>query len=302
MTHLFRRKRAAAIVAITTVAFFTASVLSNDAEGEKSSEHAEIKLPSPLTWPPGQVFFAQSETSKKIRAALEKPIEFAFLDTPLSDVAAWIQKRDEISVMLDAEALAADGKGSELPFTRSGNFTSLANGLSLMLEGQGLCYVVKHDVLLITTKTAASQTENLSTRVYQVHDLVVAPNDPTASQPDFESLIELIIGTVRMQDWTDNGGSIGWIRNYTAPGILALIATHDEKGHREIEQLLRMLRESRLQSVADAQERQPFRERKQVTYPQMNGGTLNPPSNTGPGIAPASTTPPTTSGGGNFCN
>lgn len=296
MTHVHCWNRAVLVAVITTLAYGTAA-FSIYAEEEKPSKTVEPQLPSPLTWPPGQVIFAQSEAAKKIRDALDRPVEFAFLDTSLRDIAQWIEKNHGIVVILDTESLAADGKGSELPFMLSGRFTSLANGLSLLLQGQGLDYLIKHDVLLITTKTAASQPENLSTRLYQVHDLIVAPNDPTASQPDFESIIELLESSIRQHDWVDNGGTIAHIRQFVGPGILAIIVTFDERGHRETEDLLKMLRESRLQQISAAQERQPLKAR-----PGMGTGFVSPPGNAAQEKAPAAGTLPSASGSGTFCD
>jgi hypothetical protein len=215
-------------------------------------------MSSPQIWPPGKVIFEQSETEKKIRATLEQATEIEFLNTQLGDVVQQLKKRHEINIELDTEALAADGKGSETPITKSLRDTTLNNALRLMLDGQGLTTLIKNDVLLITTRSAASLPENLIIRLYQVHDLVVAPNDPTASQPDFDSLIEIISSMTRPADWQDNGGTIGNIKQYVGPGVLALIVVHDKYGHEEIEGLLKSLRAARLQPIYDAQAQQPL--------------------------------------------
>jgi hypothetical protein len=275
---------------------------------KSAAEPAKPDASSPITWPPGRVIFEQSDAEKELRAAIEKPARFDFSDTPLGDVADRIEKEFGIHVELDVEALAADGKGSDLPLTKKGQYTSLCNGLRLVLDGQGLAFLVKHDVLLITTKTAASAPENQSTRLYQVHDLVVMPNDPMASQPDFDSLIELMTSTIRPQDWQDNGGTIGFVKSFQGPGVLALIATHDEQGHGEIEQLLKMLRQARLPQIAEAQARQPLPPpEKQQPFVYGAGGisplpaaTNTPTGETTPPAAAESTTPAKKSGGGMF--
>lgn len=246
-------------------AFFTTTQLATRADAPAPPKTAESKplpaatsLPSPQTWPPGKVIFEQSETEKKILAALEQATEIEFLNTQLGDVVQQLKKRHEINIELDTEALAADGKGSETPITKSLRDTTLNSALRLILDGQGLTTLIKNDVMLITTKAAASQPENLIVRLYQVHDLVVAPNDPTASQPSFESLIEIITSMTRPADWQDNGGTTGHIREYYGPGVLALVIVHDLRGHEEIEGLLKSLRAARLQPIYDAQAQQPL--------------------------------------------
>ena len=236
---------------------------------------AAASLPSPQSWPPGKVIFEESETEKKIRAALEQPAEFEFKNTPLGDVVEFIRKQYGITVQLDTEALAADGKGEETPITKSMRDTNLGNVLHLVLDGQGLTSLVQNDTLLITTKAAASQPDYLIQRVYQVHDLIVAANDPTASQPHFDELIELLTGAIRQNDWADNGGTTGTIKPYVGPGILALVVVHDQRGHREVEQLLKSLRAARLQPIYDAQAQQPLKPRVELNYPIMQGGADN---------------------------
>jgi hypothetical protein len=270
---------------------------------------ATTNLPSPQTWPAGTVIYDQGEAEKKIREVLQKTDDFELGDAQLGDLAELLHKRHAVNIQLDAEALAADGKGAETPLTIKLDKLTVAKALRLILDPQGLTYLVKNDVLMITTKAAASQPENLLTRIYQVHDLVVAPNDPTARQPDFDSLIELITSTIRQQDWQDNGGTIGFLRAYDGPGILILTATHDERGHEEIEQLLKALRAARLQPIYDAQAQRP------LTPPQphspgayfcggMGGGSGAPGSPAPPAAAgPSGTSPANTNqqrGGGFF--
>ena len=60
--------------------------------------------------------------------------------------------RHKINIELDTEALAADGKGSETPITKTLKDISLRSALRLILEGQGLTYLIKNEVMLITTK------------------------------------------------------------------------------------------------------------------------------------------------------
>lgn len=240
------------------------------AEGAKSNVAAKLALPtSPLNWPPGRTIFEESAAEQKIREALQQTTEIAFNDTQLGDVVEFLEKRHEINIELDTEALAADGKGSETPITKSLRDVTLGKALRLILDGQGLTYLIKNDVLLITTKAAASQPENLMTRLYQVHDLVVAPNDPTASQPDFDSLIELLTTCVQTHDWADNGGTIGIIKPFHGPGVLAIIIRHDDRGHEEIEQLLKSLRAAKIQAIYDAQAMQPLKPRPQYGYGGM---------------------------------
>jgi len=300
----------------------TPSIRATD--GDEKAEAAADDAPPPALpeWPAARVIFPQTDVEKEIRAALEKPAEVEFLDTPLEDVAAWIEKTFSINVDLDREALAADGKGGDLPITASGRYSTLHNALCRLLDGQQLTHIVKHDVLLLTTDVAASAPENLSVRLYEVHDLVVMPNDSKALQPDFDTLIDLIVQSVRRQDWQDNGGTIGWIKAFDGPGVLALVARHEERGHREVAAFLQMLREARQQVIFDYQAKLPLPPPPQYGmghYIQGGmGGQANPPAAAPPAagapaispsppiamppgmLPPSATNPPTNSGGGFF--
>jgi hypothetical protein len=262
------------------------------ADEPAAKAESKTKLQSPLAWPVGKIVFQESDDVLKMRALLEQPAEVQYLDTPLGDVVTNLEERYKINFELDMEALAADGKGSDLPITKTLKRVTLDASLRLILEGQGLTYLIKHGVVLITTKTAASAPENLSTRLYQVHDLVVAPNDLTAQRPNFDSLIELLTNTIRQQDWQDNGGTVGFIHSFHGPGILAITVTHDEQGHREIEQLLKMLRASRMDQIVEAQKQQPLEPAKSG-LPASMGGLSG-----GAGTAAARTPPPARPGVG----
>lgn len=267
----------------------------------------------PLTWPPGRTVYDESDAERKIREALQQPTDVDFKDTPLGDVVDFLEKRHEINILLDKEALAADGKGDETPITQSLRDIPLGKTLRLLFDDQGLTYVIKNDVMLITIKAFASTPENLTARVYQVHDLVVAPNDPTASQPDFDSLMEMITTVIRQSDWAENGGTTGQIRSFQGPGVLALLIQHEERGHEEIEQLLKTLRAAKLQAIYEAQAQQPLKPRSPVAVGLGGPGSFCPigePGGVHPSAEPKPTgtateshkaaTPAQSSGGGYF--
>ncbi len=221
---------------------------------------------APIELPPGDVIRDESSAAARVRTAIAKRADYSFEDTPLGDVAAWIEEQFDIDVVIDTEALAADGKGTETPISFVQPDPTLAEALAHLLSGHGLTYLVRHEVLLITTKASASQPENLSVRVYQVHDLVTAPNDAAARHPDFDGLIRLL-HAARPMDWSDNGGTIALARPVDMPGVLALAILHTEMGHREIERLLVTLRRAKDPQLAAAQAKRPFTVTQQRTMP-----------------------------------
>jgi hypothetical protein len=211
--------------------------------------------------PPGKVFPEPTGVEKRIRQALAEPAEMQYLDTTLQDIAMDLSLRYKIPVMLDLAALSADGKGKETTLSLQVRETALRNGLRLLLDEQGLAYVVRNETLLFTTKSAAEAMA--ATRVYQVHDLVLAPSGKDA--PDYDALMELIVTSVQPESWREAGGTAGTIRSFEGPGIIALAVTHTEEAHDQIGELLSTLRAAREPKVEELQRRSPPR-------PKLTGG------------------------------
>lgn len=201
--------------------------------------------------PEGRTISADSDLEKRIRTALDEPANLQYLDTHLSDIANDLSLRYKIPVHLDAVALTADGKGPDTTLSLSVREGSLRNALRLLLGTQALTFVVRNDTLLFTTKTAAEAMT--STRIYQVHDLVVMPNDPTATHPDFDTLIDIVTRTIRPESWREAGGVQGDVNEFRGPGALALVVTQTDEAHEHIEALLKSLRAAREPKVQELQ-------------------------------------------------
>ena len=248
--HIFSRLAFAVCLAATVF------VARDSATAVEPASPASAAVSSP--WPPGRTFDNYRDSEKRIFDILAKPAEFQLIETTLEDIARFINEKHQLPIAFDQNALAADGKEVTLQITLDWREGSLANALFHMLEPHGLTYVVTHERLLVTTKAAASQPENLITRLYQVHDLVIMPNDPTASRPNFDTLMTVLEGTVRPSDWENNGGTIGSVQPFAGPGLLALIIKHDEPGHREIERLFNLMRSAKVPQLLDGQKQQPL--------------------------------------------
>ena len=119
---------------------------------------------------------------KKLYDSLNKPVEnFDFSETPLRDVIAQIQDSQGIPVQIDAKALEDAGLDLEAPVTRNVSGISLRSALRLLLGDLDLTYLIKDEVLLITTKDKAA--ENLVVKVYPVADLVMPVNPSSGMNP-----------------------------------------------------------------------------------------------------------------------
>ncbi len=109
---------------------------------------------------------------EKIYRALEQPVEnFDFVETPLRDVVAQIEDAHGIQVEIDARALEDFGLDIDQPVTRSVSGISLRSALRLILSEIDLAYIIKDEVMMITTQEEAEN--NLVLKVYPVADLVI---------------------------------------------------------------------------------------------------------------------------------
>jgi hypothetical protein len=232
------------------------------AEGDaKPSAASSDKAPQPAAPPAVSLDLSQLPVGKtigvvtgdaRVLKALEEPAEFALLDTELGKFVEQITDKHKISIKLDIAALTADGKGTETILNGKTTGTSLRSALRLFLDEQGLTFVARNDTLMITTKTAAEVLT--ATRLYQVHDLIYAPNDPYL-RPDFESLIELISSTVQPESWRENGGTACEVKSFRGPGIAVLVVQHTEEGHEQVEKLLADLRAAKTPELLELQKK-----------------------------------------------
>jgi hypothetical protein len=179
---------------------------------------------------------AQGRT--KIIQALRDETRFEFNEVPLSDVVAFLKDRHFLEIQIDAKMLEAESIGTDTPVTCKLQGVTLRSALRLMLGALDLTYIVKDEVLLITTIKGASVERMV--RIYPVGDLITPDSNDKPDQ-DFAALIEIIKGTVEPRTWQHTGGAD--IQPWSLGKSLVIRQTW--AGHEEIESLLTGLRGSR---------------------------------------------------------
>jgi RNA polymerase sigma factor (sigma-70 family) len=205
----------------------------DDARVRMSVEFGELKIPTLPPQPMGaagepalDVFDRKprSATERAIAAALTTVVSrLEYSNAPLEAVIQDIQNLHAIPVMIDNSALEDAGLGPDEPVTFAIKGISLRAALRSMLRQHNLTYIVKDEVLLITTPTEAE--ENLETRVY--------PLDDRASVTTLESLIK---AHVLSNTWIESGGTA------SATGYSnGLVVTQTYEGHELIHDLLKQL-------------------------------------------------------------
>ena len=96
-----------------------------------------------------------NEALVAIDKALETKVSFDFVDTPLDYVTSHLAKLTNIAIEIDVRALDDIGIGTDQTVILQRENVSLADALGAVLRPLGLTWVVRDDVLLITTPEEA---------------------------------------------------------------------------------------------------------------------------------------------------
>ncbi len=206
-------------------------VLAEDAAAEAGGASAEPAGKSPAV----DFLPAPSAAEKKLLAALEHPTEMDFHEAPLQDVVDYLSDLHQVPIKLDTKALEEAGIGTDTPATLAIEGVSLRSGLAALLRPLDMTWVLRDEVLLLTTEEQASQW--LLTRTYPVGDLVAS-----ADFSDVSDLCQAITSTIRPDSWDEGGG----------PGSLSvvkasrsIVVSQTRVAHDELVELLRSLRVAR---------------------------------------------------------
>ena len=150
--------------------------------------HVPFPDEPPVRWPPADVWRALTErrskwaavdlakdspAAQKIAAELDKPIEqMDFQQNSLEELIEFLEDIHGIQIEIDARALEDEGLSpDDIEINAQLSGISLRSALRIILDPHQLTYVIKNEVMFITTEVAAE--EEMSTRVYPVGDLVV---------------------------------------------------------------------------------------------------------------------------------
>ncbi|MBT4844383.1 MAG: general secretion pathway protein GspD [Planctomycetaceae bacterium] len=117
-----------------------------------------------------------SPAGLKIQQALAQPVDVNFTDTPLSVVIDTLARMTGVNVHVDAQGIGAEGITSETPVSITlSQPVSFRSALALILDELRLSYVIRNEVLLITSEQARDL--EVYQNVYNVADLVIGiPN------------------------------------------------------------------------------------------------------------------------------
>jgi general secretion pathway protein D len=114
----------------------------------------------------------RSERELEIERRLKTPVSLQFRDRPLSEVLEHLAKLAAVNLHLDPQGLEEEGVSSDTPVTIDlTQDISLKSALNLILEPLHLDYVIKDEVLKITSEQL--RQGEVVTKTYDVADLVI---------------------------------------------------------------------------------------------------------------------------------
>ncbi len=136
----------------------------------------------------------KSSAEKEIESRLNQSVNLNFNNLPLKDVLEDIRAMYQINIVPDMAALEQEGISLERPVTLKLEQISLKSALNLMLRNVHLTWVVKDEVLQITTESQARG--KMTTVTYQVTDLILpVENHGSVSGTTMNPLITRGTGT-----------------------------------------------------------------------------------------------------------
>ncbi len=181
-----------------------------------------------------------SAKERAIQYRLKQPISLNFKDTPLREAIQTISIQSGIQVVPDLRALQEAKVNLDAPLSGGADNINMKNALNILLKPMRLTYIIEDDVLKITTEDRTISTP--IRKIYKVADLVDPLPTVEGQQPRTTvegELKELILNTIAKNSWEDMGGT-GTIQYF--PIEKALVVTHSQEIHEEIQLLLATLR------------------------------------------------------------
>ncbi|MFO0917315.1 MAG: sigma-70 family RNA polymerase sigma factor [Planctomycetaceae bacterium] len=180
-----------------------------------------------------------SANEKRLYQALHDKTEVSFVDSTLRDAMDFIEDRHRIEIFINQQEIAEEGLSLDTQVTLELSGAELHNVLDLMLEPHNLDYVVKNEVLMITTREKARSPKYQELRIYNIDELPPlidkAHRDKDDANQKIETAIKDAVGGEG--EWTSEGGTS--TLQWTPAG---LIVRTNQRMHAEIEEFLQQLR------------------------------------------------------------
>lgn len=174
-----------------------------------------------------------------IEAALAKPIDCEFVETPLRDVIDYFQDLLHVEIFLDASALKEAGIAPDTAVNCHLRGLRFEKVLNLVLNEIQLKWTIHDDVLYIASPDRIGSF--IETRAYDVADLIVYQDEKGQKVDEYQPLTDVITTNISPCNWEHNGGK-GSISGASLGTAKVLVVAQTREVHREIADLLSEIR------------------------------------------------------------
>jgi len=178
---------------------------------------------------------SNKSATDRIEAELVKETSVDFVESPLKDVVAFLSEHHQIPIVMSLKKLEEASVSPDTPVTKTLRGIQLASALRLILRDLELTYLVRDEVLQITTPEDAES--QLLIHVFDCRDLLAMQGGERDLRPD--RLMDLITTNVNHDSWREVGGP-GAISEYNG----LVVVTQTAETQKEIERMLDMLRKA----------------------------------------------------------
>lgn len=163
----------------------------------KAADHVDAEIGAPH---PGRIedLKRRNKFEQKIEKAFAERTQIAFTENPLEEVVKYLEDLHHIEIWIDTTALADEGISTDQPISLVMSGISLQSAMRLILEPLGLDYVIKNEVVAITTRGEADAF--MEVRAYDVSHL------QGTTTPELD---EIIRGTVSPSSWSSERQAVG---------------------------------------------------------------------------------------------
>lgn len=182
-----------------------------------------------------------SEAEAEIASKLSKTLSVEFHATPLREVVEFLEKQSQIPMQVDRRALEVAGVDTAEPIQFRLKNARVDDILHAILEQVTLTFMVRDEMVVITTKDGADATTTV--RLYPVPDFA-----PTENRDVVRDILDDLAGLIERHTaqptpgWEPDGG-IG--RIVALPCAKSLVVKTTPRVHEEIEQWFAKLRAAR---------------------------------------------------------
>jgi hypothetical protein len=179
------------------------------------------------------------QNEHRILAQLEKPVTLKKEDQlPLEAALDLLCLQVDIAPILDKDALReinlSPGTLTQVPTV---NNVKLKDALKLFCDQHNLAWIVKNEMLVITSKKRVKG--DLVLRTYSAADLI--NNSARSDTPNYGRLLDIITNVIEPESWREDPvGGASITMHYSTK---SLVIRQTEHAHAQIEGLLKTLRE-----------------------------------------------------------